>query len=322
MSKLERQQKEATRGSQQCTGNKTQTHSVPFFFFSLFFCFQTQKVRAKPNRLPGNIKTRDQRHHTTLTAKPLKYWLSCGASSWNFHQGWNINWILTLLYVCKCVLYSGNSIAEDNNHTKRICSPVVTKVRQEHGKASVKRWEGLREDHAHGPLGQACSPKRWHWGLMKRPDKRWNTRGCQRTPHLSWDKQGPVSPTALTLRWPRMLREWRTVRGQRWRGRGLRLLIRESDNKTCQREVAAQPGQLWQRKQHHGCKRVSRNSRFEQQNSHDLRGHRDGQLHCFNLHQNQRNGSPQPQVIRPWDAMACLLRGTTFCNLMIGTGKS
>lgn len=69
---------------------------------------------------------------------------------------------------------------------------------------------------------------------MKRPDERWRTRGCPGTPHLSWDKRGPVSPKVLTLHCPRMLRGWQIVRGRRWRegeGRGLWLFIKESDNK-------------------------------------------------------------------------------------------
>lgn len=90
--------------------------------------------------------------------------------------------------------------------------------------------------------------------FMKRPDERWRTWDCHGTAHLSWDKQGSVSPSALTLYWPRMLKGWQIVSGRRWRegdGKGLWLFIKESDNKIehlqgCPRECVALTDHLWQ----------------------------------------------------------------------------
>ena len=109
-----------------------------------------------------------------------------------------------------------------------------------------------------GPCSVASGPCRQSQEasvrFLKRPDERWRTWVCQGTPHLSWDKQGSVSPSAITLYWPRMLKGWQIVSGRRWRegdGRGLWLFIKESDNKIkrlqeCRRERVALTDHLWQ----------------------------------------------------------------------------
>lgn len=56
---------------------------------------------------------------------------------------------------------------------------------------------------------------------------------------LFWDNRGSVSPTALTLQWPRMLKGWQIVRG--WR-EGVYDFIKESDNKIKQRLQGCERG--------------------------------------------------------------------------------
>lgn len=117
----------------------------------------TENWKSGLSLLPWNIKTRNQRHHTTLTAKPLKYWVSFVE---RVHEIFNIYKILTycqtylVCVVCYCVSPSEDNpwypnIAEDNwplLMLKRALGPVSTKIlkfliRGDCGRASVKTYE-------------------------------------------------------------------------------------------------------------------------------------------------------------------------------------
>lgn len=77
-----------------------------------------------------------------------------------------------------------------------------------------RAWQSLCEKIKRNSKGRPCleTPSLWHqpgggseFYVYSRPCKRWRPWGPV-TPHLSWDKESPVSPTLLTLHRPRMLK--------------------------------------------------------------------------------------------------------------------